>query len=143
MEKLNCRCIHNAVCRYKKVFEQAYSFIIHHEDVFNWVELRECLQKDCRHYIEQKTELHDNEPTKNDSLKYLDIAFKKLSLGGKLRYLRKNTPTDTTQLLQRIGITHYNTYSRYENDTRIPPMAVLRELAKFYSIDYKLLINED
>ncbi len=64
----------------------------------------------------------------------------KIILGQRLRELRKERGFTQNQVAQKLGINTV-TYLHYEKDQREPPLALLADIAKFYSVSVDYLLG--
>ncbi len=64
-----------------------------------------------------------------------------MSLGGKIRQLRRERDWSQAQLGIKIGI-HEKHVSRYENDKSIPSAAMLRKIADVFGVSVDYLLSD-
>lgn len=67
---------------------------------------------------------------------------KRMTLSEKLKYLRSRacmTQDDIAEVLKM----NRTSFSKYENGASTPPLAVLRKLAKIYSVPLEYLIHDE
>lgn len=64
-----------------------------------------------------------------------------MTLGEKIRRLRKEKDWSQTQLGQKLGV-HPKHISRYENDVHNPPVEALMKIAELFGVSVDYLLNE-
>lgn len=67
-------------------------------------------------------------------------------LAEKLRQIRNAFGLSQTEMYRRIGVEHlpaYNDISKYESDTREPPLAVLVQYARVAGVNMEVLADDE
>lgn len=64
-----------------------------------------------------------------------------MTLGEKIKQLRKEKDWSQTQLAQKLGV-HPKHISKYENDVHNPPVETLAKIADIFGVSVDYLLNE-